>query len=822
MTKRILSMALVLCLLLALLPTVSAVSFAEVQGTTAETTAPAEKSAQNVRKSDTDVAYPVEGGNIYFDKGSGTITDCDKDITSANIPAEIDGVAVKSIAANAFSFSRSLKSVTIPEGVVSIGKWAFQACNLLPSIKLPDSLESIGPYAFSDCAALKSLTIPKNVSSIGYQIVELSKNFEAFYVDDANTSFTASGGALFNFDMTELLCVPYSFTAYTVPAGVEKIADRAFYYNSKLERVSIPEGVKSIGVSAFRYCEALTNVQLPVGMETIGDSAFSYCTGLKSVSIPNTVTKIDFSAFYGCDALTEVLIPASVTTIKASAFGRCAALKAITVAAENPAYSSDSKGILFNKDKTSLIQAPCAIDSYVIPEGVTKIESSAFDSCKALTSVTMPNTVTEAGFSAFESCGALNEVKLSDSLTTMSSGMFWKCTALKKIVIPAAVRQIKSSAFYGCSALQCALFLGDAPEVSADAFDMSYGYGIGYGTIAGLTLYYIDGKAGWTTPTWGDKAYQTETWDGVTFPHIHEYATTVVAPTCTENGYTLNTCACGNSYTDTSIEALGHYYKDGLCTRCGAKDPDYVGHIHKYYEHITLPTCSAKGYTTFSCSCGESYRDNYTDALGHEYKDGKCTRCGKIDPSTVNVSFRDVSKNAWYKEAVDYAVSNGLMNGMGNNTFEPDTATNRAMLVTILWRYAGSPVDGTNDFADVPNGQWFTQAVAWAAKNGIVTGVGNNKFDPEGKLTREQLATILFRYAKMCEIDTSARAEFGKFEDGKKVQSWSKEAVQWAVAEGIIGGTSENGKLYLDPQGNATRAQVATILMRFIENVLKK
>ena len=263
--------------------------------------------------------------------------------------------------------------------------------------------------------------------------------------------------------------------------------------------------------------------------------------------------------------------------------------------------------------------------------------------------------------------------------------------------------------------------------------------------------------------------------------------------------YTSYTCnECGASCREDIVDALGHNYNASV---------------------VTEPSCTEKGYTTHTCDrCGDSYKDGYVASLGHKYEKGKCVHCSA---KKLNVSFADVLKQAWYREAVEYAVSYGLMNGMGNNTFEPDTPTTRAMLVTVLWRYEGSPEEGKNMFTDVKSGQWFTEAVAWAAKNEIVSGMSDNKFEPDGTLTREQLATIIFRYAKMCEIDPSARADFTKFEDGKKVQSWSKEAMQWAVAEGIIGGTSENGKLYLDPQGNATRAQVATILMRFIEKVLK-
>ena len=138
--------------------------------------------------------------------------------------------------------------------------------------------------------------------------------------------------------------------------------------------------------------------------------------------------------------------------------------------------------------------------------------------------------------------------------------------------------------------------------------------------------------------------------------------------------------------------------------------------------------------------------------------------------------------------------------------------------MTVLWRYEGEKKEGKNNFDDVPDGKWYTDAVAWAAAAGIVGGVGNNKFDPNGNITREQMAAILYRYAQGKGFDTTARGDLSKFPDASNVSGWAKDAIAWTVAEGIIGGS--DGKLL--PQGNATRAQVSTILMRFIENIAKK
>lgn len=183
--------------------------------------------------------------------------------------------------------------------------------------------------------------------------------------------------------------------------------------------------------------------------------------------------------------------------------------------------------------------------------------------------------------------------------------------------------------------------------------------------------------------------------------------------------------------------------------------------------------------------------------------------------------FTDVAgPNDWTHKGIGFAIRNGLFSGMSATTFEPETAMTRAMLVTVLWRYAGKPLEGQNSFTDVPSGQWYTDAVTWAAHNGIVAGVGDGRFDPEGKITREQMAAILYRYAAKVGIDTSGRDDL-RFPDAGKVSGYAASALQWAVSEGLVSGSRENGVTYLHPQGNATRAQVASILMRFIENVAK-
>ena len=142
----------------------------------------------------------------------------------------------------------------------------------------------------------------------------------------------------------------------------------------------------------------------------------------------------------------------------------------------------------------------------------------------------------------------------------------------------------------------------------------------------------------------------------------------------------------------------------------------------------------------------------------------------------------------------------------------------RGMLVTVLYRYAGSPAAGTNSFTDVPAGKYYTNAVSWAAANGVVNGVGAGRFQPDGNVTREQMAAILYRFAAKNGMNTSQRADLSGYPDSGAVSGWARQGLQWAVGAGIINGVGSGGSAMLQPQGDATRAQVATILMRFIRN----
>ena len=216
--------------------------------------------------------------------------------------------------------------------------------------------------------------------------------------------------------------------------------------------------------------------------------------------------------------------------------------------------------------------------------------------------------------------------------------------------------------------------------------------------------------------------------------------------------------------------------------------------------------------------------DGSISAVGGAYDAGQQTYAFDVVNGVTAIArfpFTDVVAGTWYYGAAAYAYNNGLFAGMTPTTFAPNATMTRAMLVSVLWRLAGEPAPkAPNTFVDVPDGAWYTDAVTWAAENGVVSGIGGSRFDPSGFVTREQTAEILYNYAHSKGYDVSARADLMVFPDAGSVSGWAEKALSWANAAGLINGTVRDGQTILDPQGSASRAQVAMILMNYVEHVV--
>ena len=321
------------------------------------------------------------------------------------------------------------------------------------------------------------------------------------------------------------------------------------------------------------------------------------------------------------------------------------------------------------------------------------------------------------------------------------------------------------------------------------------------------------------------------------------------AATCTEKGWeAYQTCTRCDYTSYKEIPAKGHTEVidaavEATCTEPGKTEGKHCsvcnavlveqkvipakGHT-EVVDAAVEPTCTEPGKTEGKhCSvCNEILvAQTEVPAKGHKYENGVCTVCGAADPEYVPAwvnPFKDVKESDWFYDGVKFSNQNGLFNGTEVDTFSPENAMTRAMLVTVLWRLDGkAEAKNPCTFTDVSAKQYYTEAVAWAAENGIVNGIGDNKFDPDGEVTREQVAAILFRYAAKKGIDTTKRADLSVFPDADQVSGYAQDALAWANAAGLINGTKEGKQILLAPTANATRAQVAAILTRYIQNIVE-
>ena len=426
-----------------------------------------------------------------------------------------------------------ITTVTIGNGVTSIGEQAFSYCDSLTSITIPDSVTSIGMQAFSSCDSLTSVTIGNGVKKIGEH---------AFSFCDSLTSMTIGSGVTSIGNEAFRYCS--SLTSITIPNSVTSIGSEAFYGCSSLTSATIGSGVTSIGNDAFDNCDKLnqinvdtantvyssengvlfnkdktelirypegkadTSYSIPDSVTSIGYSAFYGCGSLTSITIPDSVTSIGTQAFLYCDSLTSITIPNSVTRIGSYAFNGCKKLTQINVDKANTAYSSEN-GVLFNKEKTELIRYPAGKTdtSYSIPDSVTSIGDYAFRDCSRLTSITIPDGVTSIGYRAFDGCGSLTSVYISDiaswcgiafdgsdsnplgrganlylngklvtnlvipsSVTSIGDSAFEYCSSLTSITIPNSVTSIGSAAFYGCKGLTSITIPDSVTSIGSSAF----------------------------------------------------------------------------------------------------------------------------------------------------------------------------------------------------------------------------------------------------------------------------------------------------------------------------------------------------------------
>ena len=472
------------------------------------------------------------------------------------IPDTINGLPVKSIGSNAFYYCTSMTSVTIPNNVTNIGRNAFYDCYNMTGVYFEGNapISAYDSSVFSSDNAVIVYYLPGTtgwdrsfdgkITGLWSQIVPY--NFTISNSAITITAYTGSGGGvvipdtIYNLPVTSIGQSAFanctSLTSVTIPASVTSIGDEAFYGCDGLTNVTIPASVTGLGHGAFAFCGSLTSVAIPDSVTNLGEyafyscgslasatistnvtsiaiSAFDSCTGLTNVTIPNGVTNIGSSAFQNCASLGGVFIPTSVTNIGLYAFDSCGGLTAITVDPQNMNYSSVD-GILINQGQSTLVQCPGGESGYyTVPNSVTSIGSSAFDSCASLTSVTIANSVGNISDFAFDGCAGLTNITIPNSVTNIGSWAFDGCSSLTSVTIPNGITFIRDHAFEDCSGLTNVTFGSGVSTIGGWAFDGCTnitglyfqgnslpGYSVSASAFSNnihAIVYYLRGTTGW-------------------------------------------------------------------------------------------------------------------------------------------------------------------------------------------------------------------------------------------------------------------------------------------------------------------------------------
>ena len=330
-----------------------------------------------------------------------------------------------------------IKTVTIGDGITSIGDYAFSGCSGLTELTLPNSVTSIGRGTFVDCSGLTELTLPSSVTSIGVAAFS-SNGLEKITVESGNSRYDSRDNCNSIIE-TETNTLIAGCKSSIIPNSVTSIGINAFEGCSGLTKLTLPNSVTSIGERAFSFCSGMTELTLPNSVTSIGDVAFWGCTSLTELTLPNSVTSIGNSAFYGCSGLTELTLPSSVTSIEANAFMGCTGLTKLT-----------------------------------FPSSVTSIEGAAFQGCSGLTELTLPNSVTSIGGYAFRGCTGLTKLTLPSSVTSIEEKAFSDCSGLAKITSLAGIPPVcGSGVFDGVNKTNCELIV---PKGSVAAYKQAEGW----------------------------------------------------------------------------------------------------------------------------------------------------------------------------------------------------------------------------------------------------------------------------------------------------------------------------------------------------------
>lgn len=772
---------------------------------------------------------------------------------------------VTNVGARAFKDCRYLTCMFLNDDITTISERAFYKDEYLSAINMPRKLELIDKYAFYGCDTL-TFVRARNCSRL--KRIEDHAFYSCTMLAELRLpeGLTYIGPWAFAWDRI----LGQEGTTLGLPSSLQTISTGAFAFVNHHKNLNIPANVTSIGDYAFMCDYYMNNLTFSPGDKklTIGKAAFFGDNHMKSVDLSNRVAQIDKCAFAGCEMLEEAYFGDKIDTIEGRAFTSLD--NAMKIAVEGVL-----NGILRPDDtEQNADQAGDISTALNMIAKVTKLKRAVFknDPAKSIYAAADSNRSFPDDCVVYYPQGSytwLAELKDDGTWQGYQTG-FWHgdhiAAFTDTVVAPTCTEQ--GYTHHVCTVKGCTYAPVDDTYVAATDHTWvntqtnpptctEKGTQFYKCSVCGATrtekiaplghdLSRCDLKPA-ATCTQPGRAVGTCARCGVQIDevipakgHDYSYAETSVAPTCTEPGHYKGTCpTCGKDYDDV-VPALGHDwgewvtsieptvstvgYRYHICNRdgCGYREGEDIPKLHTHTWDAGVvtqkPTAAEPGVRTYTCTvCGQTR----TEAIPATGVPETCNG----GPACPGYAFRDMpAPSIWSHAGLDHCITHGYIAGTSATTVTPDGECTRAMIVSILYRVQGEPtkVNGYElkklapPFDDVERGRWYTDAIWWAKLTGVVSGMSPSTFAPDDPITRAQLAVILYNYTQ--QFAPESLTETGSltgFPDAGSVPSWARTAMAWAVGNGLISGVGENGVSYLRPEGCATRAQVATILMNY-------
>ena len=764
----------------------------------------------------------------------------------------------------AFKDCQYLTCMFLNDDITTIGDHAFYADEYLSAINMPRDLELIDKYAFYGC---DTLTFVRAGACSRLRRIEDHAFYSCTMLAELRlpNGLTYIGPWAFAWDRI----LGQEDTTLGLPSSLQTIGTGAFAFVNHHKNLNIPANVTSIGDYAFMCDYYMNNLTFSPGDKplTIGMAAFFGDNHMKTVDLSNRVAQIDKCAFAGCEMLEEAYFGDRIDTIQDRAFTSLDnAMKILVEGVLNGILRPDDTDQ--NADQAGDIST-----AFNMIAKVTKLKRAIFknDPAKSIYGAADSNRSFPDDCVVYYPQGSHTwaaELKDDGTWQGYQTGL-WHGDHIAQfadtVVAPTCTEQ--GYTHHVCTVKDCPYDPVDDTFVSATDHTWVKTQTNPPTCTEQGTAFYKCSACGATrtekiaalghdlsrcdlvpdaTCTQPGRAVGTCARCGVKIDEVipakgHDYSyksASSTEPTCTESGRYKGTCpVCGKDYNDT-IPALGHDwgewvvtqeptytttgYRYHLCARCNTREGEDIPKLHTHTWDAGVvtqkPTATEPGVKTFTCTiCGETKTESIPATGVPDVCPG--------GPTCPGYAFRDMPvPTDWAHEGLDYCIYHGYIAGTSASTVSPNGVCTRAQLVSILYRVQGEPttVKGYElsklraPFDDVPRGQWYTDAIWWAKLMGVVSGTSATTFDPEGEITREQLAVILYNYTKQFAPGSlTATGSLAGFPDAASVSSWARTEMAWAVGNGLISGTGSGSVAYLTPQGSATRAQVAAILMRF-------